>query len=69
MVKYHRIELTKMTVFLSSAEILGLLSQNKELFQKGLERGKAIKRSESKKDQYEKKLAREEASFLKRFIQ
>jgi hypothetical protein len=68
MVKYHRIELPKMTVFLSSAEILGLLNQNNNLFQKGLERGKAFKRVEGKKEQYAKKLGKQEADFLNKFI-
>jgi hypothetical protein len=68
MVKLHKLVFPKMTLYLYSDEILDLLYQNRELFQKGLERGKAIKRTESKKAQYEKKLANQEADFLKNFI-
>ena len=68
MVKLHKLELPRMTVYLSSEEVLDLLHQNSETFQKGLERGKMIKRAESKKAQYEKKLANQEADFLKKFI-
>ena len=68
MVKLHKLDLPRMTVYLSSEEVLDLLHHNSETFQKGLERGKAIKRAESKKAQYEKKLANQEADFLKKFI-
>ena len=68
MVKLHKLDLPRMTVYLSSEEVLDLLHRNSETFQKGLERGKAIKRAESKKAQYEKKLGRQEADFLNKFI-
>jgi len=68
MVKLHKLVFPKMTLYLYSDEILDLLHQNKELFQKGLERGKIIKRRESKQTQYENKMAKEEADFLKKFI-
>lgn len=68
MVKLHKLDLPKLTIYLNSEEILQLLNKNNELFLRGIERGKAIKRAESKKAQYEKKQAKHEADFLKKFI-
>ena len=49
MVKLHKLISENDRLF-KLEEILEMLSQNKELFQKGLERGKVIKRGEIKTD-------------------
>jgi hypothetical protein len=57
MPSYHRLELPKMTVILTSGELVYLLQKDTEVFKKGLQRGKAFKRVESKQAQYERKLS------------
>jgi hypothetical protein len=55
MPNYHRLDLPRMTVFLSSGELVYLLQKDTELFKKGLERGKAFKRASSLNERIEQK--------------
>jgi hypothetical protein len=55
MPKYHRFELPKCTLILTSGELVYLLQKDRELFKKGLQRGKQALRSESLNDRVEQK--------------
>jgi hypothetical protein len=55
MPNYHRLDLPKMSVFLTSGELVYLLQKDTELFKKGLERGKAFKRASSLNERIEQK--------------
>jgi hypothetical protein len=69
MANYHRFDLPRMTVYLTSGELVYLLQKDIELFKKGLERGKAFKRAEAKNKQYEKKISNFESQLLNDLIQ
>ena len=69
MPSYHRFELPKATVILTSGELIGLLCRDTELYKRALGRGKAIKRCEGKQVQYEKKFASQESQTLNNLVQ
>lgn len=69
MTKYHRLDLPKMTVFLTSGELAILLQKDMDLFKRGLQRGKMFGRCESKSAQYEKKFANHESEILNKHLQ
>jgi hypothetical protein len=69
MTDYHTLKLPRMTVILTSGELVYLLQKDKELFKKGLARGKYALRAESKQAQYEKKFADSESQKLNDYLQ
>lgn len=67
---FQRIELCKGTaLYLTNSEIQSLLAQKPEIFKKGLQRGKAFKRAESKSGQCEAKFSEHEGNILKSYLQ
>jgi hypothetical protein len=66
---YHEFDLTKMKIVLTSGELLSLLQRDRDIFKRGLVRGKYAIRAESKSAQYESKLAQHESQLLNDLIQ
>lgn len=62
--KFIEIRLTKCVLYLTPKEIQGLLKHDHELWKQALMRGKAFKRSASRKEQEAKKFADHEAGNL-----
>ena len=69
MVKYHRIEIGKATIVITSPELTTLLHHDQQLFEEVLKRGKNFKRKEEKDSQYEKKFAESESQQLNDLLQ
>ena len=69
MVKYHRIEMGKATIFITTPELATLLHRDQTLFREVLRRGKVFKRKEEKDKQYEKKFAESESQKLNDLLQ
>ena len=69
MVKYHRVDIGKATIVITSLELTKLLHHDQELFKEVLKRGKNFKRKEEKDSQYEKKFAESESQQLNDLLQ